>query len=134
MNLAAAIAVASTMYFEAADQGHFGRMCQATVMWNEQRYSGKDLVEVVKNPNRYSCWGWSELPKRIRMRLAIRRKELMAQVAWNDCWEIACSMLNGTFQPVGDWTNYCRVDSNVWWKAQMTETKVVADHIFGKLG
>lgn len=115
--------VADTLYMEARGEGESGLLAVATVIYN--RAGGKaDKMEVVcLKPKQFSCWNDSKTR-------AIAPKNDFDKKAYKLCLQIEKELLNGKFEPQGDWTHYYNPKlCNPKWAGGKAKTKI-GNHTF----
>lgn len=116
--------VAKTLYGEASNQGHSGRMGVASVIWNRANGDKNRLKSVCLKPKQFSCWndGVVNVDKKSKV--------------WSECLEIAKSMFVGTFSPTTKGDHYYafqgkyKVKSAPTWALNQTPVSTIGDHRF----
>ena len=91
--------VADTIYLEARGEGEIGMLAVATTIYNRAKNKNKTFEQICLQPKQYSCWNGSKT-------LKITPKNDLDRKAYDLCIKIEESLLNGKFQPLGDWTHY----------------------------
>lgn len=114
---------ADTIFLEARGESLAGRYAVASVIWNRHIKTGMPLKGVCLRRRAFSCWsgGWYHIKTADE-----REAALLRQIG---LWEAL--MLDGRFKPSGKWDHYCRIDCFPAWRAEMTNTRIIGNHIFG---
>ena len=117
--------VADTLYLEARGEGADGIRAVATVIYNRAKAKNKSFEAICLQPKQFSCWNGSK--SRV-----ITPKNDLDRKAYNLCIKIEESLLNGNFEPLGDWTHYYayKVCAPKW--ARGAKTTTIGNHKFLK--
>lgn len=121
--MTAELLLALTLYFEAGNQSHEGKVAVAQVIM-QRVYDTKGTVEsVVRKPKQFSCWN-----DRHGEDVLVKPNK-----AIYECMKIAEGCLSGKIQPSG-WTHYYNPKlARPKWAKKMTNKKKIGDHIFGTI-
>ena len=114
---------AETIFAEARGEGREGMIAVASVIWNRAHGNPEKLETVCMAPWQFSCWNLGYVPSEPRNELERGILKFLEG--------IESQMLDGRFQPLGTWDHYCRTDCFPSWRAEMTNTKIIGEHIFG---
>lgn len=123
ISMFALLALATTLYCEAATESTNGMLAVASVIYNEAKKTEAPYEKVCRNPNRYSCW---------------RNIELFEIDYESDAWKraksIAKLMLEDRFAPCGPWTHFYNPKvSSPRWADKLLEVRDIGNHRFGVL-
>lgn len=111
-----------TLYHEARGESYAGKLAVATVIYNRSHERNLTLSQVCKQPWQFSCWNSSRTPTRVK------------SIVWNQCEQIAKSMIDGVFKPLDSWNHYYNPSlCTPSWGEKMYNVVVIQNHKFGKL-
>ena len=112
---------------EARGEGEHGQRAVATVIYNRAHGKGENMETVCLKPYQFSCWN-GKAPKSVK----IAPKNDFDRQAYIIALKIEKELLNGNFEPLGDWTHYYnpRLCSPKW--AQGVPYLKIGNHNFLK--
>ena len=112
---------------EARGEGEHGQRAIATVIYNRAHGKAENMEGVCLKPKQFSCWN-GKTPKSVK----IAPKNDFDRQAYIIALKIEKELLNGNFEPLGDWTHYYnpRLCSPKW--AQGVPYLKIGNHNFLK--
>ena len=130
--------IALTLWHEAESESFHGRQMTATVIYNSIEQdrllwtNRNDCIKaVILKPGRFSCWNTIDSIDQVELDLSARELE---SKQWEDCQVIAKELIEGTLEPLGDWTHYFAHNvCKPYWYKYMTHIVIVENHTFGKI-
>jgi len=128
------IAVALTIYFEAAFEPIEAKIAIANTIRNGAKKANHSYAKECFKPKRFSCWN-GKGKKEI---LDAYNTGQLSKQRWEECKDVSLQLFDDRL-PKQPFTNYYNPDlvkpnSKAWkWIRQMKNTKRIGSHIFGVL-
>ena len=116
--------VSETIWHEARGESLQGRYAVASVIWTRHIRSGRSLNAVCKRDKQFSCWNTAQSTPKPKNDA---ERALLVQL---EGWEFL--MERGIFVPSGSWGHYLRVDCFPSWRKDLTNRRVIGNHLFGE--
>ena len=130
-----------TIFAEAKGESLEGKKMVATVIYNRAGGKLENMARVCFRNLQFSSWNnftdKSPLLYQIKIPKSVS-KDPKAEKAWKDCKDIIDSIVNGTFQPLGNWNAFLNPktadpEAVNGWGTTMSNKKTVGKHRFGYL-
>lgn len=122
--------IARTIYAEGRNEPTEGLMAIATVIYNRGNGNVDNMIQAIKNPKQFSCWNKATSSDWTNMKQG-------KGTNWGTASNIANSIINGTFQPIGSWNHYYNPKlANPYWgyvdkqKTKLRPHNAIGNHIF----
>lgn len=91
--------IARTIYAEGRGESIKGMMAIASVIYNRGNGNPGSMIEEIKKPYQFSCWNSATEKDWTNMRQG-------SGSPWEISMSIARSLMDGSFQPIGNWNHY----------------------------
>ncbi len=91
--------IARTLYAEGNSESEEGLKAIASVIYNRSNKTPSSMISVIKKPKQFSCWNQASEKDWTNMKQ-------QSGAMWDKSMGIAKSMVDGNFQPTGNWKHY----------------------------
>ena len=116
--------IACTLFFEAGGESTLGKRAVASVILNRARERRITMQSACLQPRQFSCWNnrRGQLPK-----------HLPRGKVWDEGLVLAQQMLDKEFEPIINSNHFYNPKlCHPKWADEMTDVRVIGNHIFGR--
>lgn len=106
----------------------------ASVIYNRANGDKNSYIDVIHKPKQFSCWNKFNDDDKENFVLRPHKTATTNPSTWAYCVKVAKDMVNGTFEPIANYTHYYAHNKvSPSWKKDMINTRVIGNHTFGEV-